>query len=539
MIEKIIQKRLNRWLLSILSGILLTISFPETGSLTPLTFVAWIPLLLVESWFHTRRKAFSLFFHAYLTFFIYNVGTTWWIYYASEGGAYMAFFANSLLMALAFLCYHLLKRKLGSKWNGPILICVWLSFEFLHFHWELSWPWLTLGNVFAPRVGWVQWYSITGVLGGSLWILIMNLFIYKLIIQPKKWFKSSYFIAAIILLFLPISFSAILYFSKDTKGIPYNVAILQPNLDPYGEKFVLSNEEQLQALLEQADKAVSKETQLVVSPETSLYPIGYIYEDGLRKETFFHVINEHRARWSNAGLLIGASTFQLFDTKKSAASHFEPQFNSYLEKYNSSILFDNTPEPKIIHKSKLVLGVEKIPFVNTFPILEDFAVEMEGGSGSLGIEDEPKVFEKNRVKFSPVVCYESIYGGFLAKQAKNGSQFIAIITNDGWWRDTPGYKQHFQFARLRAIENNKYVIRSANTGKSGIISNRGDILKETKWWVKTEFNYTIQLNSKRTLYQILGDFIGYFALVGLGMLLILRILRIFQRSGKVSRKIEK
>ncbi|MNK18573.1 Apolipoprotein N-acyltransferase [compost metagenome] len=531
MLEKFIQKRINRWLLSILSGILLTVSFPETGGLTLLTFVAWVPLLLVESYFHTQRKGSGLFLHAYLSFFIYNIGTTWWIYNASEGGAYMAFFANSLLMALAFLFYHLLKRKLGSKWNGPILICTWLSFEFLHFHWELSWPWLTLGNVFATKITWIQWYSITGVLGGSLWILVINLFAFKLLIQPKKnWFRSSYFIVMAVILALPIVFSLILYVSKDTKGIPYNVAVLQPNLDPYGEKFVLSNEEQLQLLLKQADKAVSKETQLVVSPETSLYPIGYIYEDGLRKETFFHVINEHRARWANAGLLIGASTFQLFETKTSAASRYEPQFNSYLEKYNSSILFDNTPEPKIIHKSKLVLGVEKIPFVSTMPFLEELAIDMEGGSGSLGIEEEPKIFEKNRVKFSPVVCYESIYGGFMAKQAKLGSQFIAIITNDGWWGDTPGYRQHFQFARLRAIENNKYVVRSANTGKSGIISNRGEILKETAWWVQTEFNYTIQLNSKQTLYQVLGDFIGYFALVGFGMFLLLRFFRIFQRN---------
>lgn len=530
MIEKIIQKRLNRWLLSILSGILLTISFPETGGLTPLTFIAWVPLLLVESYFHTKRKAFGLFLQAYLTFFIYNIGTTWWIYYASPEGAYMAFFANSLLMALAFLFYHLLKRKLGSKWNGPILICVWLSFEFLHFHWELSWPWLTLGNVFASKPVWIQWYSITGVLGGSLWILILNLLFFKIIIQHKKWFKSSYFILATIILALPIIFSLILYATKDTKGIPYNVAILQPNLDPYGEKFVLGNEAQLQLLLKQADKAICKETQLVVAPETALYPTSKIYEDGLRKETFFHEINEHRARWTNAGLLIGASTFQLFDHKNSSASKFYPPLNSFVEDYNSSILFDNTPEPKIIHKSKLVLGVEKIPFVNMFPFLEELALDMEGGSGTLGIEDEPKIFEKNRVKFSPAVCYESIYGGFLAKQTKKGSQFIAIITNDGWWKDTPGYKQHFQFARLRAIENNKYVVRSANTGKSGIISNRGDILKETKWWVKTEFNYTIQLNSKQTLYQILGDFIGYFALVGLGMFILLRILRIFKRK---------
>lgn len=530
--EKFIQKRLNRWLLSSLSGILLTVSFPETGGLTFLAFVAWVPLLLVESYFHTQRRAFSLFFHAYLAFFIYNIGTTWWIYYASEGGAYMAFLANSLLMALAFLMYHLLKRKLGSKWNGPILICVWLSFEFLHFHWELSWPWLTLGNVFASKVSWIQWYSITGVLGGSLWILILNLLIFKLTFQPKRWFKSRYFILTIILLFAPICLSLILYFAKNTEGTPYNVAVIQPNIDPYGEKFVLGNDEQLKAILEQGDRAVSKETQLVIAPETALYPTTNIYETGLRKEVFFHVINEHRAKWANAGLLIGASTFRTFDYKHSPASKFIPEINSYVEDYNSSVLFDNTPNPKIIHKSKLVLGVEKIPFVGTFPFLEKMAVEMEGGSGSLGIEDEPKIFEKNRVKFSPAVCYESIYGGFLAKQTKQGSQFIAIITNDGWWKDTPGYKQHFQFARLRAIENNKYVVRSANTGKSGIISNRGDVLKETAWWVETEFNYTIQLNSKQTLYQVLGDFIGYFALVGLGMFVILRIAYIFRRSGR-------
>lgn len=528
--EKFIQKRLNRWLLSSLSGILLTVSFPETGGLTFLAFVAWVPLLLVESYFHTQRRAFSLFFHAYLAFFIYNIGTTWWIYYASEGGAYMAFLANSLLMALAFLMYHLLKRKLGSKWNGPILICVWLSFEFLHFHWELSWPWLTLGNVFASKVSWIQWYSITGVLGGSLWILILNLLIFKLTFQPKRWFKSRYFILTIILLFAPICLSLILYFAKNTEGTPYNVAVIQPNIDPYGEKFVLGNDEQLKAILEQGDRAVSKETQLVIAPETALYPTTNIYETGLRKEVFFHVINEHRAKWANAGLLIGASTFRTFDYKHSPASKFIPEINSYVEDYNSSVLFDNTPNPKIIHKSKLVLGVEKIPFVGTFPFLEKMAVEMEGGSGSLGIEDEPKIFEKNRVKFSPAVCYESIYGGFLAKQTKQGSQFIAIITNDGWWKDTPRYKQHFQFARLRAIENNKYVVRSANTGKSGIISNRGDVLKETAWWVETEFNYTIQLNSKQTLYQVLGDFIGYFALVGLGMFVILRIAYIFRRS---------
>lgn len=532
MLEKFAQKRLNRWLLSCFSGILMTVSFPETGSLTLLTFVAWIPLLLVESYFHTKKKAGSLFLHAYFTFFIYNVGTTWWIYYASSGGAYMAFFANTLLMALTFLVYHLLKRKLGSKWNGPIFLCTWICFEFLHFNWELSWPWLTFGNVFAIHPSWVQWYSITGVLGGSIWILIMNLLLLKAATKPVKFYKNNYFIGVLFGVLTPIFYSKIILSTTKTKGESYEVAVIQPNLDPYDEKFVKNNEEQLADLLKQADDVVSEKTQLVIAPETALYPIGYIYEGNLRKEVFFHTINVHRAHWRNAGLLIGASTYQLYDTKQSVASHFEPHFNSFLETYNSSILFDNTPNPKIVHKSKLVLGVEKIPFVGIFPFLEDWAVEMEGGSGSNGVEKEPKIMTKNRVSFAPAVCYESIYGEWIAKQTKKGAQFIAIITNDGWWRDTPGYKQHFHFARLRAIENNKYVVRSANTGRSGIISNKGEVLKQTAWWQKDAFTYTIQLNSTSTLYQQLGDFLGFFAIVGLLSFIFMRFTLFFKRRKK-------
>lgn len=113
----------KRLLFPILSGLLMTVSFPETGGIWPLGFLAWIPLLAVENYtVREKKSAFLLFLSAYLTFFIYNVGTTWWVYNASSGGAMMAFFANSLLMALTFILFHLLKRKLGEKW--PIRIAM-------------------------------------------------------------------------------------------------------------------------------------------------------------------------------------------------------------------------------------------------------------------------------------------------------------------------------------------------------------------------------------------------------------------------------
>lgn len=521
----------KRLLLALLSGLLLIVSFPETGGIWPLAFVAWIPLLLAEDAIAQQKKSpFHLLVLAYVTFLIYNIGTTWWIFNSSEVGAYMAFFANALLMSLAFLVFHLLKRKLGSRWNGPLLLCTWITFEFLHFNWELSWPWLTLGNVFAKTTYVVQWYALTGVLGGSVWILLLNLILFKWIKLGAGFIslKNPYFKFGLFILLFPIILSAGWYAFKSTSGQPFHVTIVQPNVDPYHTKFAKSNEEQLTDLIQLIDNHKSPKSQLIVAPETALYPLGYIYESNLRKELFNHRIHEKLFHWNNAGLLIGASTFETFTEKNSSAAVFDPNFNEFIEKYNSSLLFSQETEPAIIHKSKLVLGVEKVPFTDLFPGLEELAVDMEGGSGSLGVERGYKHFVLNKIPFTSNVCYESIYGEFVAKQSKSGSQFIAVITNDGWWGDTPGYKQHFDFSRLRAIENNKYVIRSANTGISGIIDNRGEVIQKTSWWKQQVINGTIYLNTHKTLYQILGDYLGYLSSVGLIAFILFRFYLGFQ-----------
>jgi apolipoprotein N-acyltransferase len=133
-----------------------------------------------------------------------------------------------------------------------------------------------------------------------------------------------------------------------------------------------------------------------------------------------------------------------------------------------------------------------IPFSNVFPFLETLAIENGGTSGTLGIEKAPKVFKSNPL-LAPIVCYESIYGDFVSKQVKQGAPFLTVITNDGWWGDTPGYKQHFSFSSLRAIENRRWVVRSANTGKSGVFNEFGQIQKETKYWEGAVFGHAIPL----------------------------------------------
>ena len=157
--------------LSLLSSFLLFAAWPVLG-FSFLIFFAFIPLLWIEDKIAAQqipRGAWIVFGYSYLLFFCWNVFTTWWIYNASAGGAVMAIVANALLMALVFTAFYKVKKRTNSGYLS--LICFWIAFEYLHLNWDLSWPWLTLGNVFSINYKWVQWYEYTGVLGGSLWVL--------------------------------------------------------------------------------------------------------------------------------------------------------------------------------------------------------------------------------------------------------------------------------------------------------------------------------------------------------------------------------
>lgn len=212
----------------------MVVSFPFTGSLTPLVFVAWIPLLCVEHNISEKRyRSSKVFIHAYITFFIYNIGTTWWVANASEGGATMAIVLNSLFMALTFQFFHFTKRKLKLSFANYTLPFIWIAFEYLHLRWEMSWPWLTVGNVFSITPSWVQWYAITGALGGTLWVIFSNIFFFEAL---RSWkFKNSsksrrMIIAGGLFLTIPLSISLVQYYTYRDSGGKLKSLLCNPTL---------------------------------------------------------------------------------------------------------------------------------------------------------------------------------------------------------------------------------------------------------------------------------------------------------------------
>lgn len=515
----------KRYLLSTLSGLLLVLCFPFTGSITPLVFIGLIPLLFVENQLiELKKNRFHFYPHAYLTFLIYNIGSTWWIWNSTEIGGILAFVFNSLLMAWAFQIYHFIHRKIGKENGIWTLLIVWTAFEFIHFNWELSWPWLSFGDVFSIRINWVQWYEYTGVLGGTIWVLISNILGFKLALEVTKNKLNKQVIrkagAIMALIISPIILSLIILYTlpESSKELSYNVVVIQPNIDPYNEKFDPNStvDSQIEKIFSLTNQKVNEKTELVICPETAISQ-GFI-ETELKAYTFYELLTNQLKKWKHTDLLIGASTYNIFKKRHSRASIKIPNEEGYYESYNSSLYLSRKNKASFIHKSKLVLGVEKVPFSQYLPFLEEYSINNGGTTGTLGIEAYPKIY-KRKMNVAPIICYESIYGEFVADQTKQGAEFLCIMTNDGWWGNTPGHKQHFSFAKLRAIENRRWVARSANTGISGFIDEKGHVIQKSKWWTEDALEQRIYPSQKVTFYTAHGDYLGRIAVLLSGLLI--------------------
>ena len=169
---------------------------------------------------------------------------------------------------------------------------------------------------------------------------------------------------------------------------------------------------------------------------------------------------------------------------------------------------------EIYHKSKLVVGVETMPYKSTIePLLGNLLLNMGGTMSSRATQAYRSVFThpKKGTITAPIICYESIYGAFVTEYVQKGAQFLSIITNDAWWGNTPGHKQLLSLARLRAIENRRAIARSANTGISTFISPKGELLEQLPYNKKGALVAKVPLHEGLTFYTIYGDFIARWA----------------------------
>ena len=493
----------NSFFLSILSGLMLGISWPTYGFYF-LIFIAFTPLIhLIES--NKNENIFKLTFFSFVTFMVWNIITTHWLYYATLTGMLFAIIVNSILMSLIVLASLSIWKKLSYKLSIIFFISLWICFEKFHLNWDFSWPWLNLGNVFSENIKIIQWYEYTGVFGGTLWVLISNFVSYNLLkkLINHENFKSDTIYVSVIIL-IPIIVSLIIYTNIDVEEEKIKTVIIQPNLDPYNEKFNRSNDQNLR-YLESILNDVKNRNSLVILPETYFSDGSLI--SSLNYSTLVEGLKGIRERYDTE-ILTGIELYDVFNDSSRVKKYSNRlENNRWLDLFNASIFISEDID--IYKKSKLVVGIEKMPYKNFLePLLGTLLIDFGGLSYSRGYQDYRTVFKSNTgTKVAPIICYESIYGEYVSEYVRNGANLLAIITNDGWWNNTEGHKQHLSYARLRSIETRKNIVRSANTGISAVINYRGEILKTIGYEQEGLINKNVGMNDKITFYTKYGDYI--------------------------------
>jgi apolipoprotein N-acyltransferase len=548
-----------RWLaLSTLSGILLAFGFPTSPIIVSI-FVAFVPLLMVEREISTVKKDNPtpnnrplvhnrVMKYAFNSFVIWNIGATWWVANAGLVAGMVANYLNAFFMAGVFWLFHTMALTLehrrwtrnSSPFGGhryAIFIIFWLAFEFTHLSWELSWPWLTLGNAFANSPMLIQWYEYTGFMGGSLWILVLNVLVFKILsfyfYQKTKPPIQTW--ASLTLVFLvPTIFSFFKYQSLaeavkiEPNDRTADVIAVQPNYEPHYEKFDVPPSVQLQKFLKLTAQKLDSTVDYVVFPETSfdLNNMDYWDENEILKELKTYV-----RQYPKLNLVMGVDAIKVYAKRQSVkppnlpktVRKFDNHDNTftYWEAYNAATQISGHGFGMPLYKkSKLVPGPEVLPFGFLFSWAEPIFKKFGGTVGGLGTQPKPTAFLNGdgTKTVAPIICYESIYGDYCRGYVAAGAEALFVVTNDGWWDNTPGYQQHQAFARLRAIELRRSVVRAANTGTSCFINRRGDVKQATDYGVDAVIRSRIELNKEVTFYAKYGEIIGFSALFLAGML---------------------
>lgn len=538
-------------ILSLMSALLLSISWPTYG-IPFFIFFALVPLLMMEheiSKFSAIKNKGSLIFAlSYTCFIIWNIITTGWLYGSKNPDGSHSLFAvvipvllNSLFYAFIFQLYHWYKNAQGTYWGLTFFVAIWMCFEKFHMSWELTWPWLNLGNVLADYPKIIQWYDTLGATGGSFWILLINVYIfYTLRIWEAGRKRKSLIINSSVLVIaiaVPMLISLVKYNNFDEKPIgSVNVLMLQPELDPYTEKYSKDSLTILNDLLTLAEVNSKGQIDYYIGPETSLPGYGSISENGFEQSILLNTVKDFLTKHPKSVFATGISSHRFYmDESEKSETAYQTSQGIYVDSYNSAVQIIPNQKVEVYHKGKLVPGVEIFPYINVLkPLLGDAMLNLGGTTASLGVDKERTAFSNpyNPGKLAPIICYESIYGEFVTDYVKEGANFLAIMTNDSWWGVTQGHQQLMAYARLRAIETRREIARAANSGISAHINARGDVTADTLYGDKTALYAKVNLYDGMTFYTRAGDLLSRISVFILGFLVVYTLIKKFQNRKK-------
>ena len=525
-------KNLRALLLCIISGALLGFSFPPFKTWYFVYFGLMILLYLVFS-ASRFRQAFA---RAYVVMLIFNEIALYWIsgWHSSDTflkiGGIATVLVHSLFMLIPILITYGVS-KIKKELAIGLFPLIWVGYEYFDNVWQFAFPWLELGNTETYNLVRIQIVELTGLHGLTFLICIVSTLLYFVIskIYNKQWKVSSikaiasYVILLIFILFPNFYSSYRLnsidnthYYNLKYSSKVVNTCIVQTNTDPF-KKWGGEHDQILNTYLDGLHDGLKFNPDMLVLHETA--PPFYFLEDInlLKSKRFFDFVDS-----TGKYLLMGIPHKHYYSDNEIIPPDHRITDGSKrkFDVFNSAILIEPHKYHKdlTIHKKvKLVPFSERIPYQEKVPFAKKWFTWGVGISGwqmgnDMNLFTSKDSVKKIDTKFATLICYESVFSEFVSEFTNEGAEYLVIVTNDGWWGNTSGPVQHNQYAVLRAIENRKWIVRTAQTGVSCFIDPLGNMYDEIPYWQSGVADRNIIANTEKTFFSKNGDIIGMLGL---------------------------
>lgn len=420
-------------------------------------------------------------------FLVALISLFWLVFLQIEINIKLLMIAGLILLFLYYGVYTgvtlLFVKKVGI-WIFPFVLC---GLEFIRGSGEIGFPWLALGYSQARYPIILQQASVYGVYGMSFWLALLNTLLYRAL-RTKRFFIWC---SALIIFALPIVYG--LCTLKIPQGLPVHVGIVQPNIDPNLKFTRAMRDETFERLIRLSETCArdfkehnNTALDLIIWPETAT-PVFLMFPGDLQQRV---LDLSHRL---DVPIFTGTPIYEQ-KTK---------------DIYNGAVLI--LPDQGIVQEYR---KIHLVPFGEHIPydqyVLAFRKIDVGGGDYRPG--NVYTVFRLQKIAFSCMICFESIFPELGYRFANRGAQMLVNITNDGWFGKISGPHQHNDMFILRAVEGRVPLARSSNTGISMIVDRYGRILKETPLFEETYITGTVYSEPHTTLFQIIGNWMPIIAL---------------------------
>ena len=477
------------------SGVLLALSFPKFGY-PALAWIALAPLVLSLTLDVSLLRAFAL---GLTSGVIYFAGTLYWMsgVMAVYGGLHPAVAGaiNALFVAYVALypaLFALIMRRLLISYGTRALMAaplVWTTAELGRSYLFTGFPWVLLGYSQATVLPIAQLASLLGVFAVSALVASVSAALVHAAIA-RRFMPAVRVILVVIAIALVGSFR-IRGAELTQIGQPIRVGLVQGNVDQ-AEKWNTSRGAAIfQEYLNMTRQAIARGATLVIWPESST---PFRFEEDAVGGAQIRTL----ARDAHVSIILGSDHIEWRGT--GAARVADKAFNS------AFLVRPDGTFGGIYRKMHLVPWGEYVPLKNLLffvgPLVESIGTGFAPG-------EEATLLPVDGHPVSVAICYEVIYPDLVRRFVRGGSELLTTITNDAWFGRTSAPYQHFEQASMRAIEEGRYVVRSANTGVSGIVDPYGHVLERTAIYQPAVVVGDARLISASTLYSRIGDVFAY------------------------------